>query len=69
MKNCPECGAWADVLESRKRVEYHYRRYKCANNHRFTTREFLWVATSKADTLKRLNAALKSAVRMTPATA
>lgn len=69
MKNCPECGAWSDVLETRKRVDYTYRRYGCANNHRFTTRESLWVATSKADTLKRLNAALNSAVRMTHAAA
>ena len=65
MKKCPECGAWADVLETRQRPEYTYRRYECANNHRFTTRESLWAATSKADTHKLLNAALNSVKQTT----
>ena len=61
MKKCPECKAWADVLETRQRPEYTYRRYECANSHRFTTRECLVVATTKADTQKLLSAALKLA--------
>jgi len=65
MKKCPECKAWADVLETRQRPEYTYRRYECANNHRFTTRESLWAATSKADTHKLLNAALNSVKQTT----
>ena len=37
---CPECGAWASVLETRTRLTgVVVRRYVCANNHRFTTTE------------------------------
>jgi len=37
---CPECRAWADVKETRKREDgSKYRRYMCANGHRFSTRE------------------------------
>lgn len=37
---CPECNAWATVLETRERSDGTiYRRYQCANNHRFSTRE------------------------------
>ena len=66
---CPTCNAWVEVIETRQRKGYTYRRYTCANKHRFSTRESPVAVTSKADTLKRLNAALNSAVRMTPATA
>jgi hypothetical protein len=48
MKDCPQCGAWADVLETRKRAGFTYRRLRCANEHKFTDREFLSDATSKA---------------------
>ena len=34
---CPECNAWTDVLETRKRPAGAYRRYECANLHRFST--------------------------------
>ena len=37
--NCPECGAWSDVKETRNRTEYMYRRRSCANGHCFTTEE------------------------------
>jgi hypothetical protein len=38
--NCPQCGAWTDVLETRKRKHgLTYRRYECANLHRFTTED------------------------------
>lgn len=67
MKKCRECGAWADVLETRQRAQYVYRAYKCANDHRYFTREFLWDATSKDDILKRLNAAQNLAKSRTKA--
>lgn len=35
--NCPKCGAWTEVLETRKRKAGTYRRYECANLHRFST--------------------------------
>jgi transcriptional regulator NrdR family protein len=37
---CPECKAWAGVLETRTRLDGQTRRrYVCANLHRFTTLE------------------------------
>jgi len=37
---CPECGAWASVLETRTRLTgVVVRRYVCANEHRFSTLE------------------------------
>ena len=37
---CPECGAWADVIETRKSETFGYRRRReCGNGHRFTTQE------------------------------
>jgi transposase-like protein len=37
---CPTCKAWADVLETRSKPNNEkYRRYKCANNHNFSTKE------------------------------
>jgi transcriptional regulator NrdR family protein len=39
---CPECKAWTSVKETRKRSDGStYRRYECANLHRFNTREFV----------------------------
>ena len=39
---CPECGAWTDVIETRKSEIYGYkRRRECANGHRFTTQEVI----------------------------
>lgn len=38
--NCPCCGAWTRVLETRRRKTGEcVRRYECANGHRFTTEE------------------------------
>ena len=34
--NCPQCGAWSSVLETRGTR----RRRECGNGHRFTTLEF-----------------------------
>lgn len=41
MLNCPACGAWALVLETRdnKAKDTTRRRYECANFHRFSTVE------------------------------
>ena len=37
---CPVCGAWTLVKETRQRQDNaKYRRYECANTHRFTTLE------------------------------
>ena len=37
---CPTCGAWVSVLETRQKSDNStYRRYECANGHRFTTNE------------------------------
>jgi transcriptional regulator NrdR family protein len=37
---CPVCGTWTLVKETRQRAENaKYRRYECANEHRFTTLE------------------------------
>jgi|GEM_PF-1531529 len=39
--DCPTCKAWAEVKDTRQRKEDNtrYRRYECANGHRFSTRE------------------------------
>lgn len=39
--NCPKCGAWASVKETRtnKVDNMVTRRYECANLHRFKTEE------------------------------
>lgn len=38
---CPECNAWALVLQTRQRKTENVtaRRYECANGHRFSTVE------------------------------
>lgn len=37
---CPVCGAWVTVKETRSRsANTVYRRYECANEHRFVTSE------------------------------
>jgi transcriptional regulator NrdR family protein len=37
---CPVCKAWAEVMETRQRPNnITYRRYECANVHRFVTTE------------------------------
>lgn len=38
--NCPKCGAWTGVRDTRMRTNNtRRRRYECANLHRFTTVE------------------------------
>jgi transcriptional regulator NrdR family protein len=40
MIDCPICNVWAEVKETRKRSDGSvYRRYECANLHRFSTKE------------------------------
>mgnify|MGYP003662084932 CR=1 FL=1 len=37
---CPVCNAWTLCKETRQREDNNaYRRYECANHHRFTTTE------------------------------
>lgn len=37
---CPVCQTWVQVKETRQRPEnVIYRRYECANGHRFVTEE------------------------------
>lgn len=37
---CPHCGAWTEVLETRRRPDgTPRRRLQCGNNHRFTLPE------------------------------
>lgn len=57
---CPQCGKMARVIDTRREREFTYRRQECTSNHRFTTREFLWDATSKDVIQKLLSAARKS---------
>jgi transcriptional regulator NrdR family protein len=38
--NCPKCGAWTLVKETRKKPNNEkHRRYECGNLHRFSTIE------------------------------
>jgi len=37
---CPQCKAWTTVLETRSKPNNEtYRRYACANEHKFSTKE------------------------------
>jgi len=37
---CPTCSAWTRTLETRHKYDNQvYRRYECANTHRFSTME------------------------------
>ena len=60
---CPRCDAWTEVLETRKLVDHTYRRYECANLHRFSTKEMPVPDGRKAST-KQLLAALKLAAKI-----
>ena len=39
--NCPECGAWSVILETRSSTARYRRRRECANGHKFTTEEIV----------------------------
>jgi len=43
--NCPTCNVWTELLETRKRIGGVFRRYECANLHRFTTKDNVVVRT------------------------
>jgi transcriptional regulator NrdR family protein len=48
---CPACKAWTEVRETRDRADgTTYRRYECANQHRFSTRETLTPAKPQGAT-------------------
>lgn len=42
MMSCPECGAKSKVIDTRTLDDYVWRRKQCSEDHRFTTREYLW---------------------------
>lgn len=52
---CPQCGAWAMVLQTRTRKTDGVvtRRYECGNLHRFSTEERVWIRTEKEFALLR----------------
>ena len=37
--NCPKCGVWTNVLDTRNKGSFTLRRRECGNGHRFTTEE------------------------------
>jgi len=39
--NCPECGAWSVILETRSSTARYRRRRECGNGHKFTTEEIV----------------------------
>jgi hypothetical protein len=45
--NCPECGAWTTISETRLTIMRYRRRRECGNGHKFTTEE---VVVSKRTT-------------------
>jgi len=59
---CPVCGAWVEVLHTKKKEEDNskYRRYVCGNEHRFTTTETV-VKILKPRNVKQTEQSRKSA--------
>lgn len=55
MINCPICGVWANVLETRDNKDKNKtrRRYECANLHRFSTVEEVDVRATSVARLPR----------------
>ena len=55
MIDCPVCGAWANVLETRHSSVKNTirRRYECANEHRFSTVEEIDARATSATRLPR----------------
>jgi len=39
--NCPECGVWSVILETRSSTTRYRRRRECGNGHKFTTEEIV----------------------------
>jgi transcriptional regulator NrdR family protein len=54
--NCPKCGVWTSVLDTRNRGSFTTRRRECANGHKFTTEEHV--------KLQNLDARKSSGVRL-----
>lgn len=52
---CPVCGTWTSVKQTRTRKTDGVvtRRYECANLHRFSTEERVWVRTETEFALLR----------------
>jgi transcriptional regulator NrdR family protein len=55
--NCPECGAWTTISETRLTVMRYRRRRECGNGHKFTTEE---VVVSQEQLTSELNGRLKA---------
>ena len=55
--NCPECGAWTTISETRLTVMRYRRRRECGNGHKFTTEE---VVVSQEQLNSELNGRLKA---------
>lgn len=55
---CPQCGAWAQVKETRTNKDKNVvtRRYECGNMHRFSTEEKVKCTAAKDQTAKMLSA-------------
>jgi transcriptional regulator NrdR family protein len=47
--NCPECGAWTTISETRLTITRYRRRRECGNGHKFTTEEVV-VSQEQLDT-------------------
>ena len=62
--NCPECGAWSTVKETRKSTLFGFRRRReCANEHKFTTQEVV-VPDEIIEELRQANLAAANEKRM-----
>lgn len=62
--NCPKCGTWALIIETRKKPDHTRRRYECGNLHRFTTSEVpVPDAQMHKSDPKKLIAAIKEAAK------
>jgi transcriptional regulator NrdR family protein len=55
--NCPECGAWTTISETRLTVMRYRRRRECGNGHKFTTEE---VVVSQEQLTEELNERLRA---------
>ena len=61
--NCPECGAWSVILETRSSTTRYRRRRECGNGHKFTTEEItVSPETIKQEGRDRFNAIRKKRV-------
>ena len=55
--NCPDCGAWSEVKDTRKGAFGINRRRLCANGHRFTSIEVFADVIRQSEYFDRLQQA------------